>query len=255
MTSRPLYLVGFALLLLIVSVLPNPVLAQRGLLWRIVQGCLINNKLTGLSFPCLAVETAKGLDLGYAVIRVPTEDVHLIVTPTVRTIGVEAHRVRGSDAPNYFQDAWESRAYIADKLSRTPAKSDIGLAINSRPGRSQDQLHIHVGCVKAEVKRVLSINAATIQANAWTKVKILAMAPLYSAHYVRGRDLVGLNVFDQVADGLKVPPQEMDLVTIVVAGADPEGFYILARKKLPHVFDKPHGEALLDSACENFTRP
>ena len=64
-----------------------------------------------------------------------------------------------------------------------------------------------------------------------------------------------MNVFDQVAEGLRIDARKMGGVTIVVVGADPQGFFILARERIPHGFDEPHGEALLDPDCAAFKAP
>ena len=228
---------------------------ERGLLWRVVQTCVLNHSLTGGTFPCLAVETPTGTEAGYAVLRAPNEDVHVVVTPTVRTIGIEASRLRGPDAPNYFLDAWFARHFVTDNLARHPGRADIALAVNSRLGRSQDQLHIHIACVRSDVKTVLARQTSAIHSHDWIKIKPLSNAAAYAAHFQPDHDLSGINIFDRVAESLKIDAKQMDDVTIVVVGAEPTGFIILARKRIPHSFDEPHGEALLDHDCTSFQKP
>lgn len=228
---------------------------ERGLLWRVVQTCVLNHSLTGGAFPCLAVETSKGTETGYVVLRAPNEDVHVVVTPTVRTIGIEAARLRGLEAPNYFLDAWSARHFVTDELAQHPGRGDIALAVNSRPGRSQDQLHIHIACVRPDVKAVLARQSSAIRSHDWIRIKPLANATAYAAHFQPDRDLSGVNIFDRVAESLKIDAKQMDDVTIVVVGAEPTGFIILARKRILHGFDEPHGEALLDHDCMAFQKP
>ncbi len=227
--------------------------AERGLLWRVVQTCLIDHALTGGSFPCLRVDTADGLERGFAVLRAPFERLHVIVTPTVRTIGIEDARLMAPDAPNYFADAWTARRFVADDLVQKPGRSDLALAINSKPGRSQDQLHIHVACVRPEVKRSLTSLAATLQPGRFASVRVLPKAPRYMAMPLTGADLAAQNPFTLVADGLK--PTDMADVTIVLVGTggdDRPGFVLLARSRLHNVWDDAHGEALLDGSCRAF---
>ena len=227
---------------------------ERGLLWRVVQACVLNHKITGASFPCLSVETGKGVEAGYAVLRVPNEDTHMIVTPTARTTGIEAIRLRGSKAPDYFHDAWSARHFATDDLTTQPNRNDVAFAINSRLGRSQDQLHIHVACIRPDVKQRLAQQSAALRVHDWSRIKVLPWAPSYRAHFEASNDLAGVNVFDKVADGLGIGNDEMDAVTIVVVGAEPTGFLILARKRIPHSFDEPHGESLLDPDCSVFKK-
>ncbi len=227
---------------------------ERGMLWRVVQTCLVDHAITGGSFPCLRVDTAQGLERGYAVLRAPFERLHVIITPTVRTIGIEDLRLKAPDAPNYFADAWAVRRFVSDDLVRTkPERSDLALAINSKPGRSQDQLHIHVACVRPDVKRSLAALAAKLQPGRFASVRVLPKAPRYMAMPLAGPDLAGQNPFFLVADGLK--PADMSDVTIVVVGFgddDHPGFVLLARSRLQGMWDDAHGEALLDGSCRTF---
>jgi CDP-diacylglycerol pyrophosphatase len=230
--------------------------SERGLLWRVVQTCIANHLLTGAAFPCLEVDLGGDRATGYAVLRAPLESTHIIATPTIRTIGIEAERLRGDSAPNYFQDAWQSRHFVSDGLARRPARDDVGLAVNSKPGRSQDQLHIHVDCLRPDVKAALSRHAPSLRPNSWSRISILPHAPHYWASLVASDDLSGINLFDRVADGLHIDADAMDDTTIVVAGhtstAGKPGFIVLARQLLPDGRDNAHGEALLDHSCRAF---
>ena len=229
---------------------------QRHVLWRVVQTCVADHALSGRPFPCLAVETAGGMERGYAVLRAPFVKSHTIVTPLVRTIGIEAPRLRGPDAPDYFNDAWTERRYATRGLKRQPGRADFALAVNSRVGRSQDQLHIHIDCIRPRVRDVLARNASEIDAGGWTSLKVTPYAPHYWAKGVQGETLAGINVFDLVADGLHVAPADMHDITIVVVGANDiagkPGFVVLARKRLTRVFDEGHGEELMDHSCPAF---
>ena len=229
---------------------------QRGVLWHVVQACVADHDLTGRAFPCLKVEDAGGLERGYAVLRAPFVKSHTIVAPLVETIGIEAPRLRGPDAPDYFDDAWAARHYATRGLKRQPGRADFALAVNSRVGRSQDQLHIHVDCIRPKIREALARDAAEIAAGRWTSVKVMPYAPRYWAKGVPGETLAGTNVFDLVADGLRVTPDDMDEITIVVVGSDDiggkPGFVVLARKRQTHVYDEGHGEALMDHSCSGF---
>jgi CDP-diacylglycerol pyrophosphatase len=242
------------LLLSIFGVLAMPAeerQGHRGLLWQVVRACVLNHKITGAAFPCLAVDSAEGSDKGYAVLRAPDERVRVIVTPIVRTTGIESPRLRGPEAPDYFHDAWLSRHFIAEDLAKPPKRGDLALAVNSKPGRSQDQLHIHIACIRTDVRQSVSRMETTIRNRDWTPVRLLPGVPRYLVHFEPSDDLAGINVFDKVADGLKVESDHMDDVTIVVVGAEPSGFMIMARKRLPNSADDAHGEGLLDPSCAN----
>lgn len=245
-----------AVFLALLMVLPaGAALGERNLLWHVVQTCVATHRLTGLSFPCLTVDLSRGVDRGFAVVRAPLEDTHVVVTPTVHTVGVEAERLQQPDAPNYFADAWSARHFVTDDLPRQPDRNDLAMAVNSRPGRSQDQLHIHVDCVRQDVRRALAAHAEAIPVGTWTRMSVLPRAPRYYATALDAPNLDGENIFRLVRNGLKIGEDEMDQVTIVVVGATVEGkpgFVVLARQRIANSRDEAHGEALMDHACSAF---
>ena len=245
-------------LLAIFLALPNlGAISQRGVLWHVIQTCVAAHDLTGIPFPCLDVQTHDGVERGYAVLRAPFDRSHIIVSPTVRTIGIEADRLRGPRAPNYFADAWAARQYAIDGLPRAPDRGDLALAVNSRLGRSQDQLHIHVDCIRPAVKQALADAMPTLDERRWTRIVVMPRAPRYWALPLSTADLRGPNLFDLVADGLAVAPDDRDDTTIVVVGtAGPKpGFVVLARQRVQNTNDEAHGEALMDHSCPSFRKP
>ncbi len=244
--------------ILFAIVLSFPVAAfagERGLLWRVVQACVASHDLIGGSFPCLAVELGRGPGRGFAVLRAPFESTHLVVTPTVRTSGIEADRLLAADAPNYFANAWGARHFVSEALQRQPNRDDFALAVNSRPGRSQDQLHIHVDCVRRDVKQSLAQQIGHLHAGTWSPITVLPRAPRYVATLLDEADFARSNIFAIVQAGLGVPPGGMDQVTIVAVAAEVRGkpaFVLLARRRIPNSRDEAHGEALMDHACNAF---
>ena len=122
--------------------------ANRTLLWSVVQVCVANHQLTGAAFPCLEVDTSKGEARGFVTIRAPLEKTHIIVSPTAKIEGIESPVLQSPAAPNFFDDAWRARHYVIESAAGSVEDQKIGLAVNSLPGRTQDQLHIHVDCVR-----------------------------------------------------------------------------------------------------------
>ena len=120
------------------------------MLWRVVQTCLVDHAITGGSFPCLRVDTAQGLERGYAVLRAPFERLHVIITPTVRTIGIEDLRLKAPDAPNYFADAWavrrEDGSWLMDGLIPVPEIKDR-LEIKDLPEEDRGRYNTLAGMI------------------------------------------------------------------------------------------------------------
>ena len=227
--------------------------ADRGLLWRVVQTCVLNARITGASFPCLDVNIAKGVDKGFAVVRAPLDTTHIVVVPTTRVEGVEHAGLQDAATENYFADAWQARHFVSERASRPLHRPDIGLALNSRQGRSQDQLHIHIDCLQTSVRDSLQAHAGEIRTGTWARLSFDLHGDRYWATKLKSADLRDVNVFRLVADGLHVAEADRFKVTIVVAGASldkgEDGFYLLALVARNARSNQGHGEFALDHAC------
>ena len=126
---------------------------DRQALWSVVNACVADHKLTRAPFPCLKVDLGGGKERGYVVLYAPFER-DTILAPTRKIVGVEDPYLQSSAAPNYFADAWEAWLNLNGERGRTP---DLGFAlvVNSALARSQDQLHIHMGCLAPSARSAL----------------------------------------------------------------------------------------------------
>jgi CDP-diacylglycerol pyrophosphatase len=116
------------------------------------------------------------------------------------------------------------------------------LALNPRHARSQDQLHIHIECLRKDVALALGRAAPRI-ADAWSPIAIDGRP--YQALRVMGEELGGSNPPVLLANGLPGDRSDMGDFTLVVAAMDFEkgpGFVLLASNGAA-------GELLLDSTC------
>jgi len=142
---------------------------DRQALWLAVQACVADAKLVGAAFPCLAVNMKDGRARGYVVLRAPF-DPDTILSPTRKVSGIEDPWLRSPTAPNYFADAWRARTLLKGPDGRPPAPEDFALAVNSELTRSQDQFHIHLGCLAPAVKGWLAARAPRVRVGAWTHI-------------------------------------------------------------------------------------
>jgi CDP-diacylglycerol pyrophosphatase len=221
-------------------------------LWQVVEACVLNHNLTGKAFPCIEVHAERKSIDGFAVLRAPLERAHILVVPTTRIVGVEDSRLMAPAAPNFFEDAWEARRYVFDGAPNTLPRDEVGLAVNSRLGRTQNQLHIHVGCVNMNIRRALKFSSAKMPFNVWAAFRMNTDAPQWRLMKLRGDNLQTINVFKLVAGGLAIRPSELDRMMIAVIGASfpdgAKGFFVLgiAAETLS---DDTSSEALLDNGC------
>ena len=187
-------------------------LSGRSALWQVVHKlCLPMHRTLGLSLPCLAVDDKRG----FVVIRAPGDATRIIVVPTVRMEGIESPSLLKDDAPNYWAYAWEERGRVAAAAPRLLGWEDIGMAINSRPGRTQDQMHIHVDCLDPRLKKALA--GAKLSAQRWSTLNLRPWAGRYRAKRLAAEGLEH-NLFLTVAKEIPGARMSMGLQTIAVAG-------------------------------------
>ncbi len=228
--------------------------ADRDALLHIVQNqCLPHWLQQHDAAPCAAVAP------DFAVLRDRKGGAHflLIATRTVR--GIEDPLMLRNDAPNYFAAAWQARDRLATVAGHPLRDDEIGLAINSAVARGQDQLHIHIECQRADLRRVLRTAGAHIT-DRWQP--LAGWGYPFLARRVSGANLDRVNPFLLLADARPGIRDHMRAYTLVVAGArfaDGPGFVLLAGPTaagaaalLPASGGRvPPGETLLDASCES----
>jgi CDP-diacylglycerol pyrophosphatase len=204
---------------------------SRGALWKVVQACLINHRLTGAAFPCLEVNVSDGSDRGYVILRPPLSAFDLILAPARRIVGVEDPSLQALDAPNYFEDAWNARQFLRDARQKPVAHDGVVLAVNSRQSRTQDQLHIHIGCLSSSAERAVWAFAPTLPMNRWAPLGRPFHGLEFSGRLIAGNNLAGVNPFRLAAEAWPNPVEDRSQLTIAVAGIDlpdgREGFVLL----------------------------
>jgi CDP-diacylglycerol pyrophosphatase len=223
--------------------------ADPNALWDIVNGqCVPDQQANNEPAPCAFVDVAAGEPRGYAVLKDLVGATQFLLIPTERVAGIESPQILAADAPNYFADAWRARSYVEQRAGRGLPREWVSLAINSSAARSQNQLHIHIDCVRADVRQALTADAGII-GPAWVPFPAPLAGQSYRAMAVRGDELDGVNPFRLLADGL-AGGDSMGAQTLVVVGStdadDRPGFVLLAGRADAASQGSGHGEDLQD---------
>jgi|1186.fasta_scaffold153511_2 CDP-diacylglycerol pyrophosphatase len=239
------------LLALIVSASGARAAIHRDALWFVLRSCVVAQNTAGIPFPCLAVNLASSTGPGYAVLRAPFNPRGVLVVPVEKIEGIESPILQHPDARAYWQAALESRRFVADALGGRIPLTEVALAVNSSVGRSQDQLHIHLDCLKPSVRFALGHHASAFSAR-WTFLKF----PLEGARYYGLKvGAAQAEVFNPFAALASLPGARGDLraTSLAVVGApgnDPSGgFYVLA-----YWGRRSPVEKLLDPTCSDPSR-
>jgi len=254
---------GLAVVTAIIAITPFLLFAgdqsQRDLqlppntLWEVVHNiCVPGQSEHHDPSPCLQVNLTGGIESGFAILRDPRGGIQFLLVPTARISGIESPVVRGPSALNYFDVAWESRILISEALHQSLPRDDIGLAINSAVSRSQDQMHIHFSCIRADVFEALRKDEGRI-GNKWAPLSVPLLGHRYIAMWVTGEHLGPNNPFSFLADRLSGAMPDMGNRTLVVIGftrtEGSKGFVILADRINEETGDLANGEELLDHDC------
>jgi CDP-diacylglycerol pyrophosphatase len=249
------FTVGFAACGL--ALLPPGSLAgspAREALWLTVQACVADFKLTGAAFPCLLVDLDGGEERGYVVLRDAPET---ILAPTRRVAGIEDPWLQSREAPNYFDAAWRARPLLKGPDGRPPASDDFALAVNSAFKRSQDQFHIHLGCLAPAVKRWLPLLAPTLPVGAWTRVGVPIAGSSFWALRTGREDAAGLEPIRLAAEATG-GAMNLARMTILVAevriGESEESLILLFYAGEPVSLRQASAENMLDPACSGGSR-
>ncbi|WP_345816166.1 CDP-diacylglycerol diphosphatase [Paraburkholderia sp. PREW-6R] len=130
--------------------------ADPNALWKIVDlRCVPSQQATGTPGQCTLVN----LDQHYVILKdIVGRSQHLLI-PTDRITGIESPLLLAPHARDYWVDAWDSRAYVEKSVKRTLPDTLLGIEINSEYRRSQNQLHIHIDCMRRDISEALARHA------------------------------------------------------------------------------------------------
>jgi len=217
--------------------------ANRNALREIVQDqCLAHWREQHSAAPCveLHLDDAAHAESGYAVLADRKGGAHFLLIPTRTISGIESPTLEEPGAPSYFQAAWRARRQLDGVIGRPVPARLVGLAVNPLHARGQDQLHIHIECLRPDVYATLARQAAHMS-ESWSPVTLGG-----ASYWVRSITS-NLDLDDPFKVLASHPPEAgrgMSDYTLVVAGApsgDPS-FIMLASASAA-------GELLLDSSC------
>jgi CDP-diacylglycerol pyrophosphatase len=226
--------------------------ADPSALWKIVHTkCVPDQLRTGNPRPCAVVDVRNGVKTGYAVLKDLVGPAQYLLIPTSRMTGIESPAVLAPKAPNYFSQAWRRRSVFESRLHRAVPREDISLAINSAAGRTQNQLHIHIDCVRADVRNSLRRQQARIGAS-WRPIGERLAGHRYQGMRVVGSHL-GANPFKLLASRMPGARARMGTYSLVVVGEKfahrRNGFLILAGRADSAAGGGASGEELQDHSC------
>jgi CDP-diacylglycerol pyrophosphatase len=222
-------------------------------LWNRQAQCVADWQKEHTSTSCVRVELSAGVAGGYVVLKDTGGLAQFLLIPTIRLSGIEDPLLLTPGTTNYFSAAWEARTFVEHRLGKQLPRDSISLAVNSKIGRSQNQLHVHIDCVAPDIASQLRRLADSV-GDTWMVMPERLSGHRYSAMRILGQALGSANPFVLAADGLPGARDAMGQHTLVLvgatfSGANP-GFLLLDDRVDLAQHDDGHGEELQgDHSC------
>lgn len=136
------------------AAVPTKQVARGDILWHFVHDQCVPNQLAGKHppLPCIKVD----MDNGYVIFKDKNGPLQYLHMPTRHVTGLEDPALLSASRTPYFAQAWHARRYMDRLLGRTIAVQDYSFTVNSKSGRSQNHLHIHISCIRPAVRERLA---------------------------------------------------------------------------------------------------
>lgn len=219
-----------------------PVLHNSDKLWQIISTqCLPGEREQGNPAPCKQVNFAQG----YVIFKDRNGPLQYLLLPVERINGVESPQLLEPETPNFLAIAWRERQLLSQKYQNLVPDSAISLAINSRYGRTQDQLHIHMSCLKPSVRQKL--NTLPLTSTEWQTVQ------LENNHYLlrilTEEQLNQQSAFLRMAKEIPDAGSEMARYGIALAKMQDGRLALMASKASIITLNRGSSEELQDHEC------
>jgi CDP-diacylglycerol pyrophosphatase len=229
------------------ALLAEGVASNPHALWLIVHdACVPDQRQFGNPSPCIKVDLAAG----YVILKDQVGSTQFLLIPTARITGIEDPAILSPEAPNYWAQAWDARRYVDQRAGRVLGRGEVSLAVNSIQARTQDQLHIHIDCIKPAVRSAIHAHASEI-GRYWAAFPVPLAGDSYLAEWIDGSDLAGVNPFRRLTELPQIRSAMGEETLVVTGGTGPEGrpgFVLLAGRAVPGI-SSGSGEALQDHSC------
>lgn len=169
-------------------------------LWKIVsEQCVPHQQLSAsTASPCINVVLTPDAKRGYVIFKDRNGPLHFLLIPTAKIDGIESKVLQQSDSTDYLYQAWVARHYLAQQAGKPISREMVSLAVNSAYGRSQEQLHIHIACVKPEIQAQLGSQIENFSEK-WSSVPYGINGHHYIARTLTESQLREINPFQRLA--------------------------------------------------------
>jgi len=211
----------------------------------VLEQCVPNQQQHRNPAPCAQVKP----DAGYVVFKDRNGPLQYLLMPTYRINGTESPLLTEPQTPNFFWLAWQSRNFMSMKRGTEVPDSAIALTINSPTGRTQNHFHIHISCLRADVREKLDANQGQISTQ-WLPFPGGLEGHEYLARRVTEAELVKRSPFMMLAQELPQAHEHMGRFAMAMAQQSDGSFVLLATERNLLVLNRASAEELQDHQCD-----
>ncbi len=211
----------------------------------VFEKCLPNYEKNQNPSPCIEVKP----NAGYVVLKDINGPLQYLLMPTTHISGIESPLLLDSSTPNFFYLSWQAREFMSQKYGKPIPDSAISLTINSRKGRSQNHLHIHISCISPEAREHLDNNLKNINSR-WSPLPGGLNGHKYLARRVTESELAQKSPFVMLAKEVPGAHKRMGDYGLAVVQQNDNSFVLLATQFNLLTSNRASAEEIQDHECE-----
>lgn len=213
-------------------------------LWQIVsQQCVPGQQQKGIPAPCEHVDISQG----YVTFKDRNGPLQYLLMPIARITGIESPLMLNHQTANFFYYSWQQRDVMAKKRGAPVPDSAISLAINSEYGRTQNQLHIHISCLRPDVRQQLDRLAPALDEQ-WQSEKILNH--VYLIRTLTREQLAQQSVFIRLAGEVSGAAGQMGKYGLALAMLPDGRLALMAIERNWLKLNRASAEEIQDHSCK-----
>lgn len=210
----------------------------------VLQQCIPNQQQNQDPAPCAEVNL-KG---GYVLLKDRNGPLQYLLMPAYRINGIESPLLLNPQTPNFFWQAWQRREIMRQHRGSAVSDDVVSLTINSRSGRTQNHLHIHISCLRPDVRHQLNNEASAISSR-WLPLPGGLMGHEYLARRVTETELAQRSPFLMLAEEVPEAREHMGRFALAMAKQSDGSLVLLATERNLLTLNRASAEEIQDHSC------
>ena len=211
----------------------------------VIDQCVPNQQQHQSPAPCASVNL-KG---GYVLFKDRNGPLQYLLMPTYRINGTESPLLLDPHTPNFFWQAWQSRQVMSALHGAPVPDSAVSLTINSRTGRTQNHFHIHISCLRSDVREQLNASSDTISSR-WLPLPDGLRGHKYLARRVTETELAQKSPFLMLAEEVPEAREHMGRFALAMVQQNDGTFVLLATERNLLTLNLASAEEIQDHRCD-----